>query len=139
MPWVVDTCLVIDVLDADPDFARSSARLLDGHAEDGLVVCPVTFVELAPAFLGDLERQEHFLRQLNVRYAVDWTWEDTEAAHTAWNRYVSTRRRGRSGKRPVADIQTGAFAERHAGLLTRNVRGLRPFFPDLAIRSPQQA
>jgi hypothetical protein len=27
MPWVVDTCLVIDVLNDDPDYGRASARL----------------------------------------------------------------------------------------------------------------
>ncbi len=36
MPWVVDTCLVIDVLDDDPDYGRASALLLDSKASDGL-------------------------------------------------------------------------------------------------------
>lgn len=38
MPWVVDTCLVIDVLDDDPDHGRASALLLDSKASDGLVL-----------------------------------------------------------------------------------------------------
>jgi hypothetical protein len=26
MPWVIDTCLLIDIADADPKFAAASAR-----------------------------------------------------------------------------------------------------------------
>ena len=55
MPWVVDTCLVIDVLDDDPDYGRASALLLDSKVSDGLVLCPISYVELAPAFLGDAD------------------------------------------------------------------------------------
>ena len=76
MAWVVDTCLVIDVLDADPEYGAISADLLDGKSTEGLFLCPVSFIELAPAFGGELKRQEHFLRQINVDYTQDWTWVD---------------------------------------------------------------
>lgn len=138
MAWVVDTCLIIDVLDGDPEFGRRSAHLIDTLSNEGLVACPVTFVELAPAFLGSMERLEYFLRQINVRYAVDWLWTDTETANGAWHRYVAKKRKGVSGKRPIADILIGAFASRFSGLLTRNAQHFRPFFPDLPIRTPSQ-
>jgi len=32
MAWVVDTCLIIDVLDDDPEFGAASARLIDAKA-----------------------------------------------------------------------------------------------------------
>lgn len=65
MAWVVDTCLLIDVLEDDPEFGRSSARLLDDHAADGLVLCPISYVELAPAFEGsrDLHRNPSDFRR----------------------------------------------------------------------------
>ncbi len=40
MPWVVDTCLLIDIADADPAFAAVSAALLDDKRTDGLVFFP---------------------------------------------------------------------------------------------------
>ena len=89
MPWVVDTCLVIDVLDADPEYGAISADLLDGTSTEGLLLCPVSFIELAPAFGGELKRQEHFLRQINVDYTQDWTWVDTCAAFAGWHRYIT--------------------------------------------------
>jgi predicted nucleic acid-binding protein len=134
MAWVVDTCLVLDVLDADPLHGPSSAALLDRHASDGLTVCPVTYIELAPAFDGDHQKEEFFLRQINVDWRSEWTRADTENAHAAWARYVERKRKGKGPSRPLADIQIGAFAERHQGLLTRNKGDFRPVFPSLVIR-----
>ena len=66
MSWVVDTCLIIDVLEADPDFGEASAELLDSMMVKGLVICPVSYVELAPAFLGDRKRQDEFLSAIGT-------------------------------------------------------------------------
>jgi len=35
MAWVVDTCLLIDVAEADPTFGVASAKLLDLKRADG--------------------------------------------------------------------------------------------------------
>jgi len=42
MAWVVDTCLLIDVAEADPTFGVASAKLLDLKRADGFTICPVT-------------------------------------------------------------------------------------------------
>ncbi|HJX63062.1 MAG TPA: type II toxin-antitoxin system VapC family toxin, partial [Polyangia bacterium] len=63
MSWVVDTCVLIDVLEDDPSFGRASAQLLEKSLRNGLLLCPVTMIELSPAFAGDLEVQKHFLEQ----------------------------------------------------------------------------
>jgi hypothetical protein len=42
MAWVVDTCLLIDVAEADPTFGAASARLLDLKRAEGLTICPVS-------------------------------------------------------------------------------------------------
>jgi len=129
--------MIIDVLDNDPTFGAASARLIDSKEPDGLVVCPVTFIELAPAFLGDIERQQHFLTALNVDIDTDWTWLDTQRAFDGWHRYVRHRRAGGMRKRPIADIQIGAFATRFQGLLTRNPGDFAILFPKLTVLSPQ--
>lgn len=135
MTWVVDTCMLIDVFEADPTFGESSARLLDEQATDGLVVSPVTYVELAPAFKGKLELQEEFLRGVGVDFHQQWTPQDSRTAHTAWNEHIQRKRRGRVPKRPLADLLIGAFAMRFEGLLTRNVDDFRKAFPELVLRS----
>jgi predicted nucleic acid-binding protein len=136
MPWVVDTCLVIDVLDDDPEFGRASARLLDGQAPHGLVLCPVSFVELAPAFLGDAARQRDFLEHVGIDASAPWGWSDTQAAHQAWSRYVGLRRARQTPRRPVADVLIGAFAMNRDGLLTRNPADFAAVYPSLAIVGP---
>lgn len=133
MAWVVDTCLVIDVLDDDPEFGGPSALLLDARATDGLVLCPVSFVELAPAFLGDEARQRDFLAKVGIDCSEPWGWSDTVAAHRAWDRYVRLRRAERVSRRPIADVLIGAFAVARQGLLTRNPGDFSAVFPSLTI------
>ena len=135
--WVVDTCIVIDVLRKDPLHGVASARLLNELSSEGLVLCPVCFVELAPAFLGDIHRQQHFLDSIGIDYEQSaWTREDTLTAHAAWHRHTVARRMKASAKRPVADVLIGAFAMRHTGLLTRSSSDFGKIFPELAIRTP---
>ncbi len=136
MTWVVDTCVVLDVLEGDPEFGLASARLIDKLAGEGLSLCPVSYIELAPAFLGDKKRQNEFLSEIGIEYAQSWDWNDTQQAHKAWDRYVGRRRQDRITKRPVADILIGAFSSGRKGLLTRNEADFRDVFPSLPIVKP---
>ena len=99
MAWVVDTCLLIDVAEADPSFGVSSARLIDSKRAEGLTICPVTYVELAPVFNGDQSAQNEFLIKLGALWPEVWTTADTLAAHEAWHH--SSRRSVRREQRNV--------------------------------------
>lgn len=127
MAWVVDTCLLIDIAEADRTFGESSALLLDSKAGDGLVIGPITYIELSPVFEGDVNQQNEFLSGIGVQWQQGWTWEDAKSSHAAWWAYVKRRRLGNSPKRPIADILIGAFALRFQGLLTRNARDFSVF------------
>ena len=136
MSWVVDTCLIIDVLDDDPDFGESSAALLESVMHEGLTICPVGYVELAPAFLGDRRKQDEFLSAIGIDLADGWTAEDTQSAHQGWMRQIALKRKGNGPKRPVADILIGAYASARTGLLTRNRADFSAVFPELRIKTP---
>ena len=136
MAWVIDTCLLIDVAEGDPTFGVASAKLLDSKRADGLTICPDTYDELAPVFNGDQTAQNEFLFNLGVTWPEAWTQTDTEAAHRAWDRYVTARRTAKVPKRPLADILIGAFASRFDGILTRNESDFRVAFPSLTITTP---
>ena len=136
MGWVVDTCLLIDVAEADPVFGMASAKLLDLKRAEALTICPVTYVELAPVFNGDQTAQKEFLFNLGVTWPEAWTQADTEEAHRAWHRYVTARRATMAPKRPLADILIGAFASRCDGILTRNEGDFRQVLPSLVIAVP---
>lgn len=136
MTWVVDTCIVIDVLENDPSFGLRSATLLDARLAEGLSICPVTFVELAPAFEGNGDVQEGFLRQAGIGFRGGWTTADTRIAHRAWHLRITARRSGTLPKRPIADLLIGAYASNRRGLITRNPTDFRRHFPDLPILEP---
>lgn len=136
MAWVVDTCLLLDIGLDDPVFATKSELLLERMLSDGLLVCPVTFVELAPAFSGQVKPLEEFLFRLGIEGREAWSWEDTKNASEAWSRHVRKRRAKQAARRPVADVLIGAFASRFQGLLTRNGADFHKLLPDLPIIKP---
>ncbi len=136
MAWVVDTCTLIDILEDDPQFGELSADALDSCIDDGLLVCPVTYAELAPAFEGNLTLQDEFLDGAGVDYREDWVWLDTLKAHAAWQAHIQRRRDGQTVKRPLADILVGSFALRFQGLITRNPKDFRTAFPSLELHVP---
>ena len=132
--WVVDTCVVLDVFENDPQFGLSSAKVLEKLLPGGLTISPVTFVELSAAFAGDEREQRRFLDGMGIALSENWTTADTEAAHRAWNAYVKARRADRIPKRPIADILIGGFAQNRTGLITRNPSDFRRWFPKLSIK-----
>lgn len=136
MIWIVDTCVVLDVLENDPDHGLASAEFLQARLGEGLGISPITMVELAPAFGGDLAVQKHFLDLAGINYLQPWTSADTEAAHAGWQMHILARSSGHQAKRPIADILIGAFAQNRRGLITRNGRDFRAGFPDLVILEP---
>jgi len=136
MAWVIDTCVLIDVMEEDPKFGEPSAEILEALLEEGLVICPMTYVELSPAFQGDRAFQDEFLTEVGVDFRQDWIQEDTLRAHQAWHQFIEQKRSGQIPKRPLADILIGAFATRYQGLITRNPDDFARLFPSLTLRVP---
>lgn len=120
MAWVVDTCVLLDIHGADPQFAQSSADCLTRHLAEGLIISPVTYVELAPAFGGNMKLQEQFLLEVGIEWPSPWILQDTMNAHRSWFSHINKRRGGSESKRPIADVFISAFAQRFQGLITRN-------------------
>ena len=136
MAWVVDSCVLLDIALADPQFGLVSAQCVARYAIDGIVACPVSQIEIAPQFGGHVVQVKHFLLQTGIHHNLDWIDDDTEAASRGWTAYVKARRHGQTNRRPIADIQIGGFAMRFQGLITRNPSDFEPWFPALAIIVP---
>lgn len=136
MAWVIDTCVLIDIAINDPRFALLSAQKLDELRNNTLIVCPITLIELAPAFNGKVIDIHHFLDAIGVEYHANWQTTDTENAIRTWAAYTSARRAGLTVKRPIADIMIGAFAQERGGLVTRNPADFSAWFPKLTIVNP---
>ena len=125
MAWVVDTCVLLDIHCADPQFAQSSADCLTERLSDGLVISPLTYVELAPAFGGNVKLQDQFLAEVGVEWPAPWILQDTLNAHQLWYAHIEKKRIGTELKRPIADMFISAFAQRFQGLITRNPKDFK--------------
>ena len=136
MSWVVDTCVLIDILVNDPTFGRSSALCLKRNLSKGLVICPVSMIELSPAFGGDIQRQKKFLQLCGVHCDHSFSDVDIVCAHKVWNHYIAKKRLHDVPRRPVANIMIGAFSSRFDGLITRNQNDFNPWFPKLKLIVP---
>jgi predicted nucleic acid-binding protein len=135
-PWVVDSCVLLDIALKDPVHGLPSALFLDTQRRQGVVVCPVSVIEIAPFFGGEIGHVREFLKVMGAESGAPWMEADTEAAAAGWTRYVRLKRTGQAARRPVADILIGAFATRFQGLITRNPEHFRAFFPDLNLSEP---
>jgi predicted nucleic acid-binding protein len=136
---VVDTCVLIDIADDDPDFGRPSALCLARHLDEGLVISPVSYVELAPVFDGSTRKLDEFLDGLGADHHQLFELSDRATAFSAWAHHISTKRAGRAPRRPVADALIGALAVRTGGLITRNGADFTSLYPDLRIVDPTRS
>lgn len=115
MAWVVDSCVLLDVALNDPVWGLRSAEILEARRPEGLVVCPVSVIEITPQFGGEIEEVRKFLAILGASDREGWLDADTRAAAQAWSADGAEKRKSggaRAGKRPVADLMIGAFATR---------------------------
>lgn len=135
MTLVVDTCILLDILEEDSVFGLASAQALNAQRDNELIVSPATYVELAPAFLGDRRWQNQFLEGLCIQ-VVSNEPEVLNVAHSAWNAHILRKRKGIEKRRPIADVFIGALAAANDGLITRNEADFRPLFPNLNIIVP---
>ena len=139
MTWVVDTCVVIDLVERDGEFGEVSAAALASKIDDSFVIAPITYVELGPVFDGDRERQDAFLKESWIDFDFAGNKEAVVAAHKAWYEHVLRKRKGEVTKRPIADVMIGAYALQKGGLITRNEDDFRSLYPDLTIYTPVKA
>ena len=136
MTWVVDTCIMLDILDSHAEFAEMSSRALESKLDDVLTIAPISYVELAPAFNGDTAAQNAFLDGMWIQRDFNGSKDAVILAHRAWHEHIMRKRAGVVRKRPIADVLIGAYAMQKGGLITRNEDDFRALYPNLTIFNP---
>lgn len=130
---LVDTNVILDVVQDDPKWAAWSQAQLDAAAfKDVLIINPVIYAELSLAFQR-IEELEAMLKKSGLR--VDPI--PREALFLAGKVFLQYRRRGGTKSGVLPDFFVGAHAAvLDLPLLTRDTSRYQTYFPKLMLISP---
>ena len=133
MTTLVDTNVLLDVINEDDEWQDWSAAMLKRANDEGRVVInPLIYAEVSVAY-DTIEALDRALPETYfVREGLPWG-----GAFLAGKVFAAYRRRGGTRRSPMPDFYIGAHAA-IAGhtLLTRDPKRYRSYFPKLRIIAP---
>ena len=134
MITAVDSSIIIDVLEPDPEHGPASREALRRCLREGsMVACDVVWAEVATAFGHAQARAIEALRQIGIAYSP-MTEEAALRAAECWYRF---RKRSGGKDRIVADFLIGGHALVQADRLLTRERGFyRDYFKSLKLVVP---
>ncbi|MFC0106762.1 type II toxin-antitoxin system VapC family toxin [Kibdelosporangium aridum] len=131
---MVDTCVLLDVLTDDPQWADWAEDAIAAARDAGdLAINPIIYAEISAGFdtIEDLDE---------ALPTADFTREPLpyQAGFLASRAFVAYRRRGGTRRSPLPDFYIGAHAAvNNYRLLTRDTDRFRTYFPKLELITPQ--
>jgi len=133
---LVDTCVLLDVVQADARWADWSQEQLERATErGGLLINPIVYAEFS-VWYDDLQWLDHVLADFGVAFE-EMPRAALFLAGKAFRQYRA-RRGTRAGVLP--DFFIGAHAAvRELPLLTRDTARIRTYFPTVALLAPPEA
>jgi len=131
--FLVDSCVLLDILTEDSDWFAWSSKALSEAADEGwLVINPIIYAEISIGF----ERVEDLERTLPEEFVL-WRPLPREAAFLAGKCFLQYRRRGGQRVTPLPDFFIGAHAAvEKMTLITRDVARFQTYFPSLSLIQP---
>ena len=131
---IVDTNVLVDVLEDDPAWSDWSTRQLRAHAQvQALIVNPVIYAELSLTF-NSVQDLDETLETLEID-VVDLP---RAALFLAGKAFVKYRRSGGGKGNVLSDFFIGAHAAvAGCGILTRDARRYRNYFPTVTLLTPE--
>lgn len=131
---LVDTCVLLDVVQDDPEWAEwSLAQLERATGRGGLVINPVIYAEFS-VWYDDMETLERTLADFEVAFET----LPREALFLAGKAFRQYRRRRGTRASVLPDFFIGAHAAvREIPVLTRDTTRIRSYFPTVALLAPE--
>lgn len=133
---LVDTNVLLDVLEDDPEWADWSVRQLRAQAQvHELFINPVIHSELSLAF-DSVKAADEAIGGMGLAFQE----LPRPALFLAGRAFVKYRRRGGTRANVLADFFIGAHAAvLGCGILTRDARRYRSYFPTVHLLTPEPA
>ncbi len=130
---LVDTNILVDVLEDDPDWAEWSIQQMRAQAQiHELAINPVIYAELSLTF-ASVELLDEVISDLGLSYQE----LPRPALFLAGKAFARYRRQGGTKQNVLADFFIGAHAAViGALLLTRDARRYRNYFPSVGLITP---
>lgn len=130
---LVDSNVILDVVESDPQWASwSSKQLVDFAEKSILVINPVIYAEVSIGF-ATIEELDAVLPPEYFQYVE----MPREAAFLAGKCFLKYRRAGGARRSPLPDFFIGAHAAvTRMSLLTRDSARYRSYFPTLNLICP---
>ena len=130
---LVDTNILVDVLEDDPDWAEWSIQQMRAQAQiHELAINPVIYAELSLTF-ASVELLDEVIYDLGLIYQE----LPRPALFLAGKAFARYRRQGGTKQNVLADFFIGAHAAViGALLLTRDARRYRNYFPSVGLITP---
>ncbi|MFD6389706.1 type II toxin-antitoxin system VapC family toxin [Nocardia sp. NPDC060259] len=131
---LVDTCVLIDVLDGDPTWEQWSASALSTARNAGRVVInPLIYAEVSIGYATKESLESALPPDSFDREPLPW-----DAGFLAAKAFLAYRRRGGDKRSPLPDFYIGAHAAVSGyRLLTRDAARYRTYFPRLEVIAPE--
>ncbi len=131
---LIDSCVLIDVLDHDPKWEQWSGMAIAEARNSGrLVINPLVYAEVSIGYTTKEELEAALPAVAFEREALPW-----DAAFLAARAFQLYRRNGGDRRSPLPDFYIGAHAA-IAGyrLLTRDASRYRTYYPALDLITPE--
>jgi predicted nucleic acid-binding protein len=130
---IVDTNVLADVFEDDPDWAEwSTGRMRELSRIDELAINPVIYAELALTFAA-YEELDSAISDLDLRFVEI----PRPALFLAGKAFVRYRRRGGSKNNVLSDFFVGAHAAvAGCAILTRDIARYKTYFPTVNLITP---
>ncbi|MBK9443959.1 MAG: type II toxin-antitoxin system VapC family toxin [Comamonadaceae bacterium] len=129
---LVDSCVLIDVFDADPQWQQWSLDALQAHHAQGLAVNALICAEIAPSF-ENLQGMQSALDLVHLVYAP----LSQMAAFLAAQAFTLYRQNNGSKPSTLPDFFIGAHAQTQGwAILTRDKARYKTYFPAVTLITP---
>ena len=131
----IDTNILIDILEPDPDYGPASREVLKRCLHQGSVLaCEIVWAEVTTAYSHKKEAAVDALRHMGIEYSA-MTLEAALAAADCWAAFRKNSRHARD--RIAADFLIGGHALVQCDrLLTRDRGFYREYFRSLTVEAP---
>lgn len=132
MPVLVDTNVILDVLNEDPVWANWSDTQITAHQSSGLLVNPLIYTELC-AGASSFKDVDKVLIELKLELLE----LSREALFCTAHAFLKYRRQGGTKTAPLPDFFIGAQAQcMGIPILTRDMARYTTYFPDVRLICP---